>query len=171
MKKYIDIILFNFYSNYNSLHLLTYYFLKWVYKYRSLYEIIVKQDTDTFLNIINLKLILTKIPHNATFVLGHIWFYNNKYIRYPSGMAYAFLSKSINRIILPLDDIINKVKDGYPEDKLFGLLARKAGLFIIDSYISYKYNSYLKLPNIFINITNVYMIHWLRISEIAYLHL
>lgn len=51
MNLYKDIVLFNFYSSYYNLQYFTYNFLIWVKAYKYLYDIIIKQDTDTFLNL------------------------------------------------------------------------------------------------------------------------
>lgn len=171
MIKNKDIVIFNFLCEYHNLHYLTYYFLTWIEKHKYLYEIIIKQDTDTFLNIELVKYITTnKTISNSSYVLGKIWFYHNKNRTYPSGMSYIFQSKSISKLLHNTFDDFSKLKYGYPEDQFFGYLARKANLIFYDSYIDFKYISYLQLPNFVFDCHNVFMIHSLRISEIAFLH-
>lgn len=170
-KIYKDIVIFNFYGNYNSLYFLTYNFLKWVKKYYYLYDVIVKQDTDTFINVKIMRSILDNLYTNRSFVMGYIWKYKNKNLRYPSGMSYVFLSKSINELTINIDEVFNNITYGYAEDKFFGILSRSGGFIFIDVKESYNYTSYLEIPNYLFDIKKVYMIHWLRISEIAYFHL
>lgn len=171
MKEYRDIILFDIYCDYSDLHLQTYKFLYWIKKYKYLYDVIIKQDTDTFININILKLILQDLLYkNITFVMGRIWYYNDNTRKYPSGMAYIFLSKSIDLLMINIDRVFCTLRKGYPEDIFFGILARKANFSFIDSYKTYNYTTYLFIPNYIFDANTIFMIHWLRISEIAFLH-
>lgn len=105
------------------------------------YRIIIKQDTDAYLNIYLVeaalkKLLQLKIP----FVLGKIWCIKNERKRYPSGMSYIFSAKSINRIIKSVNRNIYKIKNSFEEDMLFGALLREANFSFFDSFISFNYN-------------------------------
>lgn len=66
MNLYNDIVLFNFYSNYYNLQYFTYNFILWVKRHKNLYKIIIKQDTDTFLNINLLNRIIENNINNTT---------------------------------------------------------------------------------------------------------
>lgn len=172
MKEYKDIVLFNFVCNYFKLCMLTYNFLLWIKEYQQFYDTIIKLDTDTFLNIKLVKIILNRILKlNKTLVLGKIWHINNKSNMYPSGMSYAFSSKSINILVADLEEKINKIKCSFEEDMLFGHLARESNFTFFDSFLSFNYISYKQIPNNKFNLNETYMIHKLRVSEIAFLNL
>lgn len=104
MKIYRDIVIFDFYCNYHNLHYQTYKFLLWIKDYKHLYKVIIKQDTDTFINIHLLNLVINDLIYkNNSFVFGRIWYYNDIKRKYPSGMSYIFLSKSINKLLCNID--------------------------------------------------------------------
>lgn len=167
---YNDIILFEFYSNYKNLQYLTYNFVLWVKKYRYLYNIIIKQDTDTFLNVFLLEKILLNMKNKTNYVIGHIWHYKRKGREFPSGMAYIFPSQSVEKLTENIQQKYLKFVYGYPEDKLFGYLAREANFTFYDSYHDFNYRCFLQIPTNIMNINNIFMIHSLRISEIAFLN-
>lgn len=172
MKEYKDIVLFNFVCNYFKLCMLTYNFLLWIKEYQQFYDTIIKLDTDTFLNIKLVKIILNRmLKLNKTFVLGKIWHINNKSNMYPSGMPYAFSSKSINILVANLEEKINKIKCSFEEDMLFGHLARESNFTFFDSFLYFNYISFKQIPNNKFNLNETYMIHKLRVSEIAFLNL
>lgn len=172
MDAYRDVILFNFYSNYNNLIYLTYNFILWVKRYKYLYDIIIKQDTDTFLNVILLqKIINTKIKNDSYYVMGYIWHFNNKEKQFPSGMCYIFSSQSVDRLTKNIDDkyirVINRIH-GSAEDVFFGYLAKEAKLSFYDLYYTFHFKSFFHIPDYYIDINNVFMIHDLRVAEIAF---
>lgn len=171
MNIYKDIILLEFYNDYKNLHYLTYNFILWVKKYKHLYDIIIKQDTDAFLNINLLQKILSnKIRNESNFVLGHIWNYKDKENQYAIGPSYIFSSKSIDKLTLNIEKIYRKLFYGYAEDKFFGYLARQANFTFYDIFYNFHFKSFLDMPYKIIDINNTFMIHRLRICEIAYLN-
>lgn len=173
MKRYKDIILFDFYCDYYKLCMLTYNFLEWIIKYQHFYNVIIKHDTDTFLNIVLVKSTLRKLLrfNISFFVLGKIWHFDDEKRKYPSGMAYIFSSKSINQLMRNIDKNLHNLKCSFEEDMMFGFLSRKANFTFLDSYISFNYSSYTYIPKYKFNINNTFMIHALRIAEIAFLHM
>lgn len=167
-----DIILFEFYNDYKNLHYLTFNFILWVKKYKYLYDVIVKEDTDTFLNIKLLqKILIEKIKNQTKYVLGYIWNINNKLTKYAIGMCYIFSSQSVNKLTENIENKFYKYVNGIAEDKLFGYLANEANFTFYDSYRTFKYKSLLQPPDNAIDLSEILMIHRLRIAEIAFLNL
>lgn len=169
IKIYNDIVLFNFCSNYKNLQYLTYNFILWIKEYKYLYDIIIKQDTDTFLNINLLQnIIFSKIYNKTDYVLGFIWYFNINSKQYPSGMSYIFPSQSIDKLTNNIEKKYKKFMYGYPEDKFFGYLARQANFTFYDSYHNFSFKCCLQIPDKMVEINHILMIHGLRISEIAF---
>lgn len=168
---YKDIILFNFYSDYKNLHYLTYNFILWAKENKDLFDIIIKQDIDVFLNLHLLQNIITNNLKNETYyVLGYIWNYKNKKKEYAIGMSYIFSSKSLDKLTNNIERKYSKFKYGIAEDKFVGYLAREANFTFYDSYNNFYYKSFLQIPDNIDDINNILMIHDLRISEIAFLN-
>lgn len=170
MNIYKDIILFNFYSNYYNLEYLTFNFILWLKRYYYLYDIIIKQDTDTFLNIILLEKVIKRIASNTNYVIGYIWYYKNLKKQFPSGMCYIFSSNSVIKLAENIDKLYNKNNYGSAEDVFFGDLSREANFIFYDTFYDFHYKSFLQIPENITDMNNIFMIHSLRISEIAFLN-
>lgn len=166
-----DIVAFNCMCNYNNLQYLTYNFILWAKKYKFMYDIIIKQDTDTFLNINLLQIIIEKkLLYKTNYIFGRIWNFKNKKNEYPSGMCYLFSSESLEKLSYHINKKYSQVNFGFAEDKFIGYLAREANFSFYDLYYSFNFKYYLQLPDNLIFINNTLLIHSLRISEIAFLY-
>lgn len=168
IKKYNDIIQFNFSASYYSLILQTYNILLWCSKLKIRYKWLIKHDSDTFFNVKILEYIQNN--NNNHTIEKSIWGYilNEYNLSFPSGMGYIIPYSRIADIIIASASYVNQDCYGPAEDVFIGNLANISNIEMYDIRLSHKIIG--EGGCLINNLNDFIMIHRLTPNEIFYLH-